>query len=298
MKLLCIYSVSLLLLIPSGVLNAAQGPVEESEIDGIMGLNPVTANSCVAIWVPVPEGQALSGLSWFNNDGSSVFPEVLVESGTPEYPVSMDDCFAVSTDQAGRSSDWSDVVFTEPIACTSTGMYVLFRLTAGDEHDGEGFGGGAGFGFVESGGLEGWLSVDGENWVRVAREYGFAVRPSFVTAEPGMLRKSAERLDDELLAEEIPVTYKTELLNVAPNPFNPKTNIRFTLRESRRVKITVFDLRGRSIKTLANEVYSAGYSSIEWDGRDRSGRRVSSGTYFVQFVAGVDVFSRRMLLVK
>ena len=83
-----------------------------------------------------------------------------------------------------------------------------------------------------------------------------------------------------------------------PNPFNPATVIRFQLFEAGRVRLEVFDLRGRRVKTLVDATKPAGVYSLRWDGRDDSQRSVASGVYVSRLrVNGVSE-SRRMTLVR
>jgi len=72
------------------------------------------------------------------------------------------------------------------------------------------------------------------------------------------------------------------LVGNVPNPFNPATEILFTLPADQEVRIAVYDVSGRLIKTLVDEVRSAGDNSVRWDGTDLSGRSVASGTYFAR----------------
>ena len=70
-------------------------------------------------------------------------------------------------------------------------------------------------------------------------------------------------------------------LEVYPNPFNPQTTIRFRVSEPQRARVAVYDLTGRRIRTLF-EGCASGERTVDWDGRDASGRAVSSGSYFVR----------------
>jgi hypothetical protein len=83
-----------------------------------------------------------------------------------------------------------------------------------------------------------------------------------------------------------------------PNPFNPSTIITYTLPEMTNVRIKIYDALGREVRSLLDEVKSAGKHNILWDGRDNSGNRVSSGTYFYQIIAGDFVQTRKMVMVK
>ena len=83
-----------------------------------------------------------------------------------------------------------------------------------------------------------------------------------------------------------------------PNPFNPRTNISFTLPADESVRLQVFDMRGRLVKTLHDGALTAGYHTVMWDGTDDSGQRVASGVFLYRLVSGDQVFSRKMLLMK
>ena len=66
-------------------------------------------------------------------------------------------------------------------------------------------------------------------------------------------------------------------LTVAPNPFNPRTQLSFDLRRDGLVRIELFDLAGRRVAVLLDEVRPAGRVEVVWDGRDDSGRGVRFG---------------------
>ena len=64
------------------------------------------------------------------------------------------------------------------------------------------------------------------------------------------------------------------------------------------MRLDVYDLAGRLIRTLAADVRSAGSHESVWDGRDASGRDVSSGTYLARMTFGGAVATMRMVLVR
>ncbi|HPG40890.1 MAG TPA: FG-GAP-like repeat-containing protein [bacterium] len=70
-----------------------------------------------------------------------------------------------------------------------------------------------------------------------------------------------------------------QLQNNYPNPFNPATTITFELTEWANVEIAIFDITGRTVKTLLHERRGNGEHNISWDGRDDAGLPVSSGVY-------------------
>ncbi len=83
-----------------------------------------------------------------------------------------------------------------------------------------------------------------------------------------------------------------------PNPFNPRTTISFVLPTAGRVAITVFDVRGRRVATLLDEVLPADRHEVTWDGRDGRDRAVSAGVYFYRVESGNDRSVGRMALIK
>lgn len=84
-----------------------------------------------------------------------------------------------------------------------------------------------------------------------------------------------------------------------PNPFNPSTTIEFSIPKTEQVKLSVYDLNGRHIKTLIDgRLYPAGKYSIQWDGRDNFGEKVSSGMYYYHIEAGGFAKAKSMLMIK
>ncbi len=84
-----------------------------------------------------------------------------------------------------------------------------------------------------------------------------------------------------------------------PNPFNPETTISFSTTESaERTELIIYNLRGQKVKTLINEKLVIGNHSVTWNGKDDSGKSVSSGVYFYKMKTGKDSFQRKMILLK
>ena len=69
-----------------------------------------------------------------------------------------------------------------------------------------------------------------------------------------------------------------------PNPFNPRTIVRFANPAEGRVRLAVYDLRGRRVRLLVDERRAAGRHEILWDGTDDRGAAVASGVYLVGLV--------------
>jgi hypothetical protein len=84
-----------------------------------------------------------------------------------------------------------------------------------------------------------------------------------------------------------------------PNPFNPVTIIRYGIKERSRVSLRIYDVAGRLVRTLVDEVQEPGVEySVKWHGLNDSGRHVSSGVYFCRLIAGGYTESRKMVLLR
>jgi len=83
-----------------------------------------------------------------------------------------------------------------------------------------------------------------------------------------------------------------------PNPFNPQTEIGFTLPRTTYVVLRIYNVLGEEIRTLVNGSYAVGQHNVIWDGKDNNGHPVSSGVYLYQLQAGKFIGSRKMSLLR
>jgi hypothetical protein len=83
-----------------------------------------------------------------------------------------------------------------------------------------------------------------------------------------------------------------------PNPFNPVTTLRYNLPKDQMVNIAIYDMMGRTVRTLINRQETAGYKSIQWDAANDAGVSVSAGLYLYRIQAGDFVQTRKMVLLK
>ncbi|MCD6366212.1 MAG: T9SS type A sorting domain-containing protein [Bacteroidales bacterium] len=94
-----------------------------------------------------------------------------------------------------------------------------------------------------------------------------------------------------------PMDYK--LGKAYPNPFNPTTNIEYTLPIQKKVSLVIYNTLGQEVKRLVdNEVKPAGNYHVIWDGKDANGKFVSSGTYFYTLQFGNFHKTRSVTLIK
>ena len=83
-----------------------------------------------------------------------------------------------------------------------------------------------------------------------------------------------------------------------PNPFNPATVIHYDVPETAPVRLVIYDILGRNIRTLVNGVQEPGYKTVTWNGADDGGRPVSAGMYIVTMASGSHRFVRKTVLLK
>ena len=83
-----------------------------------------------------------------------------------------------------------------------------------------------------------------------------------------------------------------------PNPLNPTTTIEFSLDRQARATLAIYDVQGRLVRTLVDDIIGSGYQERIWDGKDSQGNPVSSGVYFYRLTAGNKTLTKKMVLLK
>ena len=83
-----------------------------------------------------------------------------------------------------------------------------------------------------------------------------------------------------------------------PNPFNPRTTLRFAIGARQQVRVNVYDALGKEVATLMDRVVGAGVHEVVWDGRSAEGSAVASGVYLYRVEAEEASVAQKMLLVK
>jgi hypothetical protein len=110
-----------------------------------------------------------------------------------------------------------------------------------------------------------------------------------------LTRNGATSVGEDLDANGVPEEY--QLLQNYPNPFNPETVIKYEVSGARSqepaVSLKVYDVLGREVAVLVNEVKPAGRYQVTWEAKG-----IASGVYFYQMKAGGVVFTRKMVLLR
>jgi hypothetical protein len=83
-----------------------------------------------------------------------------------------------------------------------------------------------------------------------------------------------------------------------PNPFNPQTTISFQLSANSKINLTIFNIKGEKVRTLVDGQMRAAYHTVDWNGKDESGKPVASGLYFYRMKTPDYQNMRKMILLK
>jgi hypothetical protein len=83
-----------------------------------------------------------------------------------------------------------------------------------------------------------------------------------------------------------------------PNPFVGGTSILYALPQPMPVRLAIYDITGREVRTLVNSIQGAGESRVTWDGKDQHGSSVSAGVYIYRLEAAGTTLTRRLSVLK
>jgi len=83
-----------------------------------------------------------------------------------------------------------------------------------------------------------------------------------------------------------------------PNPFNPETAIRFSVGQKSKVRLEIFDVAGRLVHSVSEQLYPAGTHTFVWNGHDSDGKALASGTYFYRVHTDDHSETRKMVMLK
>lgn len=83
-----------------------------------------------------------------------------------------------------------------------------------------------------------------------------------------------------------------------PNPFNPMTTIHYGIPDARDVSIMIYDIKGRKVATLFHNEQEAGWYEITWNGLLTNGSLAPAGMYFYKIIAGDEIKTSKISLIK
>jgi len=196
---------------------------------------------------------------------------------------------------------YSDIVPVELTSFTGTVLdnCVLLNWTTATELNNQGFD-------IER-------STSTQNWAKIGYVPGFGTTTerraySFVdkNVSTGHYNYRLKQIDfdgtfaysDEVGVEVDFTPSNYELFQNYPNPFNPTTTIQFQVPEAGDVSIVIYDMLGQVVKELFADNVQAGNYSVDWNGVNNAGLKMSSGSYIYRMTAGEFVQSKEMILLK
>jgi hypothetical protein len=89
-----------------------------------------------------------------------------------------------------------------------------------------------------------------------------------------------------------------QVRGAVPNPFNPSTEICFSIAEANFVEVTIYDSSGRVVREIGGQEMVAGDQSVTWDGRNDNGTLLASGVYYARVSAGTMSQTTKLVLAK
>ncbi len=101
-----------------------------------------------------------------------------------------------------------------------------------------------------------------------------------------------------IMEDESTIPYRFFLSENYPNPFNPNTEISFTLPEAVFTNLKIYNILGQHIVTLVDDYLDPGIHTVTWNGTSSTNVIVASGIYFYHFEAGDFVETKKMILLK
>ena len=137
--------------------------------------------------------------------------------------------------------------------------------------------------FPDSGGLETGIRIldttTDTELTTAPVSTGLPPRDLVVARPPGPVAVQEEAEYRPSTNQNLPGAHITE---IQPNPFNPRTTIGYHLDRQQTVRVAVFDLSGRRVAVLVDQLHEAGKHTVIWSGCDAGGRQLASGTYVVR----------------
>jgi hypothetical protein len=135
------------------------------------------------------------------------------------------------------------------------------------------------------------LKVRALDNIKIAGTLNRKQRQKKIRSELEFLRQ--RKINDFPIEEHKVVPIEYSLSQNYPNPFNPITNIKYSIKDQKLVTLKIYDILGREVKTLVNEIKTPGEYLVSFNGSE-----LSSGIYFYRIIVGDFTAVKRMLMIK
>ena len=93
-------------------------------------------------------------------------------------------------------------------------------------------------------------------------------------------------------------TGQDNTIKITPNPFSNLTTISFSIPQSQKISIQVYDMEGRLVKTVANNEMPAGVHQITWNATNGNGSAVANGLYILILKTGEDTETKKVSVIR
>ena len=98
--------------------------------------------------------------------------------------------------------------------------------------------------------------------------------------------------------DEYPIANNIDILSCFPNPFNPSILLEYKIGKRNHVRLDVYNILGKKVKSLVEEFQEAGNYYTKWDGNNRFNQPLPSGAYFLKIQSGEDHMIKKITLIK
>lgn len=265
----------------------ASPSVQATPYDQVVGIQSATGGALLVKRVPVAAGSIIVGAEVVTNDLRTTFPKVTLYRGRGAR---LSDVTVIREFTNVRASTRHHIVLScAPIQVpVAQDFYVAVTWPASDGV--RGLRDGAAIpAILRSEGGESFIAAGPDKELQRIEGLDLGVR---LILEGG----AAKSEDDN--SEELPAARVWRTFFTTDGSGGGQPTLRFGVERAAHVSLTIYDVSGRTVKTLLREPFKPGEYVQPWDGRNDSGTQVASGVYIAKLVAGDRVFSQKVVVAR
>ena len=256
----------------------------------MVGVVPSDGQIALVKRFDVPAGASILGVRFENNDASTVFPEVLLIRG-PLDALSQGVIVAATANVMEAAPGIVTVMWPGRIMASGKDTYYVAVRMPSPAKMGPGLG--TAIGAADVAEPNGSFLTCGEEQSLLPARVDLAMTLLLGVAK--LANEGSGGQPDPTRSSTIPRTF---LWSGNPNPANPSTSLRFGLAEEAEVFLSIYDVSGRRVRILIQEVLPAGLHERVWDGHDDRGIQAPTGVYVVRLVAGTKLLTQKLVIAK